>query len=204
MSATAGDGQSFIAGDGVSWRRKAKSFVGMQLRQVPCLQAIVPALSCCKSRSRKYQTLGQDEDDDSAALQDDRQHVNRTFGLVMIRIAMFFAVTVTIKMMVQNRKLQGDYDYYGGGANSSAASTDGASDATDFDAMKEYAKDNFHRDSPIVLFMAVVEILACGACATTAASMYRRRRHQVQQPQLCLPYPQLPHLQPKVVLHQPH
>lgn len=182
MSAAGGDGQSFITGEAESWRRparKAKSFVAQQLRQVPCLHAILPALSCCKSRSSKYQTLGQDEDDDSAALQDDRQRVNRRFGLVMIRVAMFCAVAITIKLMVQNRGLSPD-DYYGGGTNSSAVSTE--DDVTDLDAMKEYAKDAFHRDSPIVLFMAVVEILACGACATTAAAMYRRRRHQLQHP----------------------
>lgn len=176
--------------ESVPWRRRAKGLVSQQLRQFPCLHAILPALSCCKCRSKSYQTLGQDEDDDSAAMQDVRQNINKTFGTAMIRTAMFVAVAITIKLVVTNRRLNRDYNYgYIDEADGSSTTTSGPeanpykepSDA-DLKAMEEMAKESFHRDSPIVLYMAVIELLACGACATTAASMYRRRRHQLQHP----------------------
>jgi len=40
----------------------------------------------------------------------------------------------------------------------------------------------FKRDSPIVLYIGALELLVCGACAHTAALMYRRRRHALQHP----------------------
>jgi hypothetical protein len=53
------------------------------------------------------------------------------------------------------------------------------------DHIEETEEEAFQRDSPIVLYMAVIEILACGACALTAASMYQRRRHQICHPSEC-------------------
>uniref|UniRef100_A0A7S2ICW5 Uncharacterized protein n=1 Tax=Zooxanthella nutricula TaxID=1333877 RepID=A0A7S2ICW5_9DINO len=42
--------------------------------------------------------------------------------------------------------------------------------------------EEFQRDAPLVLYLAAVELLICGACAQTAATMYTRRRHALRHP----------------------
>merc|ERR1719277_484724 len=49
-------------------------------------------------------------------------------------------------------------------------------------SVKEIDKQEFKRDAPIVLYLGAVELLICGACAQTAATMYTRRKHALRHP----------------------
>lgn len=160
-----------LKGNKKSWRRRVRGFVNLTLRQVPCLHAALPALACfrcCKSSSEKYHSLGQDEDNDGGGVEDHRQKFNQTFGLVMTRCALLCTVGITVKIMLMS-------------PNFEPVNTENASRSAE-DGSYGDAVDDFRRDSPIVLYMAAIELLACGACALTAASMYKRRRHQIVHP----------------------
>jgi len=162
------DANSMVAalGDAKSWKRRARSFFASHLRQVPCLYAALPALACFKCcKSRNYQTLGQDEEGDNGGAEDHRQKFNQTFGLVASRTAVLCAVGITVKLITTNPGFQ-------------PAGADGRREPDTYDN----PVDEFKRDSPLVLYMAVIELLACGACALTASSMYTRRRHQLVHP----------------------
>merc|ERR1719330_2014363 len=43
-------------------------------------------------------------------------------------------------------------------------------------------ENEFQRDKPVVLYIAGFELLVCGACAHTAAMMYKRPRHALRHP----------------------
>ncbi|CAE7248635.1 unnamed protein product [Symbiodinium necroappetens] len=47
---------------------------------------------------------------------------------------------------------------------------------------EEYERLRFQEDSPLVLYLATVEMLICGSCAATAAAMYSRQGHQLRHP----------------------
>ncbi|CAE6944806.1 unnamed protein product [Symbiodinium sp. CCMP2592] len=49
-------------------------------------------------------------------------------------------------------------------------------------ATEEYERLRFKEDSPLVLYLATVEMLICGSCAATAAAMYSRQGHQLRHP----------------------
>ncbi|CAK9028200.1 unnamed protein product [Durusdinium trenchii] len=48
---------------------------------------------------------------------------------------------------------------------------------------EEYEWLRFKEDSPLVLYLATVEMLICGSCAVTAAAMYQRRGYQMEHPE---------------------
>mmetsp|Transcript_44920 Transcript_44920/g.103826 ORF Transcript_44920/g.103826 Transcript_44920/m.103826 type:complete len:635 (-) Transcript_44920:70-1974(-) len=143
------------------WRRRTtkrlKEVAQLHLRQLPCLHALLPVLRCRKRKS--YQTLGQDEEGDGTEVEDRRQSVNMAFGRLMVRVALLAMIGLTVLFVVRNRSMPGD---------------------TDFHQLTE--AQQFSRDSPVVLYIAAVELLVCGACSHTAAQMYRRRRHAVRHP----------------------
>jgi len=141
------------SGPGRRLQRLARS----QLRQLPCLHSVLPNGRCLK-RSQ-YQSLGQDEDGEGADAEDARQHFNQTFGRTLVKFALLCIVGIMVLVVVRTGPLQ---------------STDESETFTE--------EDEFKRDSPIVLFLAAVEILICGACAHTAALLYKRRRHALTHP----------------------
>merc|ERR1719162_894107 len=87
-------------GDKKSWRRRIRSWISLHLRQVPCLDAIVPAFvrNRCR-RSEKYQSLGEDEERDNAGALDHRQNLNQNFGIAVTRIAMIAAIAIVVKVI---------------------------------------------------------------------------------------------------------
>jgi len=151
---------STAVGDRKSWRRRIKQFAGHHLRQLPCLHAIVSNVRCWKRK--RYQTLGDDEED--SAVEDQSQQVNMIFGQVVIKAAMFFMIGTTILLMVT-------------GANEPRQQ-----EPDEKESPATYDADDFKRDSPIILYLATVEILICGACAHTAATMFQRRYHALKHP----------------------
>jgi len=127
-----------------------------QLRQLPCLHAAFSTFGRgCKRK--QYQTLGQDEEDDGFEAEDESQSVNAVVGSTLVKVAMLMMVGTTVLLAVRNRS---------------------------FVASKDLVeREEFSRDSPLVLlYIAAVELLVCGACAHTAALMYKRRRHSIRHP----------------------
>ncbi|CAJ1375065.1 unnamed protein product [Effrenium voratum] len=136
------------------WRRRLKHLAALHLRQIPCCHAVVQSLRCFK-RSR-YQSLGQEEGEEV----DKRQNVNVVFGQVMMKVALVAMIAVTILCLVRTKTL---------------------SDLERLESSDEWLR--FKEDSPIVLYLATVEMLICGSCAVTAAAMYQRRGHQMKHPE---------------------
>jgi hypothetical protein len=94
-------------------------------------------------------------------VEDHRQKLNETFGLVMTRASTLCAIAIVVKLVATNQRF---------------------SEGAELQTTELTPAEEFRRDSPIVLFMAALEMLACGACALTAAAMYRRRRHRLVHP----------------------
>jgi len=92
-------------GNGESWKKKAKNFVALHLQQVPCLHAVVPAMQCW--RRGRYQSLEQEEDANGAALHDQSQKVNKSFGRLMIKLAIFIMIGLTIMLSFRNSSWNG-------------------------------------------------------------------------------------------------
>jgi len=137
--------------------KRLRDAARLHLRQLPCLHAILPTLRCWKRKS--YQTLGQDEEGDGAEVDDKRQDVNLIFGKLLTKIAFLAMIGLTVLFLVRSR-----------------ANPDG----DPYDVVTR--EEEFARDSPIIMYIACVELLICGACSHTAALMYRRRRHAMRHP----------------------
>jgi len=142
-----------------SWNKLVKKVLRKvarsQLRQLPCLHA---AFSTCSRRfqRKKYQTIGQDEEDDGTEVDDQSQNVNTMVGNALVKVSMLTMVGTTVLLAVRNGSLVGSKDM----ADS----------------------EEFRRDSPLVLYIGAIELLVCGACSHTAALMYKRRRHAIRHP----------------------
>jgi len=159
-----------VVGGGRSWKWRAKHFVGSHLRQVPCLDACVQVVPKTLRfwRRRKYQTLGQGEQDDGTEVEDKRQSINHAFGGLVIKVAMLCMIGVTVLTMVQNSKYE-----------------EQAKDRLPEEMGAEPSDEEFRRDAPLVLYLGALELLICGACAQTASNLYTRRRHALKHPQDC-------------------
>jgi len=137
-----------------------KQFIALHVRQLPCLHAVISSVPKCWKRGR-YQTLGQDEEGDGHEIEDKRQQVNETFGQVMIRTSLFLFIGITVLSLVRNKDVEG------------------ALERTDLSQLND---EEFKRDSPLILYTGAIEIMICGACAHTAACMYKRRRYALRHP----------------------
>jgi len=160
---------SFSSGQS-SCRKTLKQLVAHHVRQCPCLLALIPQMPC-RRRSESYRTLGQDEEESGVQVTDDRQVVNKRYGQVMVRLAILLAVGVTIKATMNSSQIRM--------ANAEKEHVANSPAKAEVPLTRE---QEFHRDAPVVLYMAVIEILASGACALTASMMYLRRRHSLQHP----------------------
>jgi len=136
--------------------KRVQSILRLQLRQVPCLQAVLPTCRCLQRT--QYQSLGQNEEDDCAEVEDKRQSTNEVFGGIMVKSSMVVVIALTAMMLARNNGMQGKK----------------------LDSLTE--DQEFERDSPIVLYLAAFELLVCGACARTASVMYKRRKHALLHP----------------------
>eukprot|EP00929_Paragymnodinium_shiwhaense_P003575 TRINITY_DN104150_c0_g1_i1.p1 TRINITY_DN104150_c0_g1~~TRINITY_DN104150_c0_g1_i1.p1 ORF type:complete len:714 (+),score=163.09 TRINITY_DN104150_c0_g1_i1:130-2271(+) len=165
------------AGTSGSWKKRIKGCIASQVRQVPCLHAAVQPLSklACWNK-RRYQTLGQSEEDDGGEIFDDRQSVNEMFGNIILKIGGFFLLAVTVLYLVLTPKYQPVYQE-DDEAYEEFMTTFGKSKYTE-----EHDRQMFQHDAPMLLYLGVIEILVCGACAQTAAAMYKRRRHALKHP----------------------
>jgi len=105
-----------------------------------------------RCKRKQYQALGQDEEDDDVNLDDQSQSENRVVGNTLVKVGMLMMAGITVLLALRI----------------------GSSDA------KKH--DEFSRISPLVLYIAALELLVCGACSHTAAVMYERRRHTIRHP----------------------
>ncbi|CAE7393823.1 unnamed protein product [Symbiodinium microadriaticum] len=143
-------------GDRQSWRKRLKHVASLHLRQIPCLHAVVRSLRCFK-RSR-YRSLGQEDGEEEVL--DQQQQVNFTFGQAVMKLSLVCMVAVTVLCLVRS----------------------GGEEDLDPRDTEEYERLRFQEDSPLVLYLATVEMLICGSCAATAAAMYSRQGHQLRHP----------------------
>mmetsp|Transcript_747 Transcript_747/g.2177 ORF Transcript_747/g.2177 Transcript_747/m.2177 type:complete len:641 (+) Transcript_747:108-2030(+) len=146
-------------GGGRSWKRRLKHFVGLQVRQVPCLHAIVHNIRCWKRQ--QYQVLGEDEEGNVLMADDRSQGANAVLGQCMVTLGLLCMVGITAMFYVTSE----DEPPLAGAGNH-----------------KDLYREEFRQDSPIILYMGAIEILLCGACAHTAALMFKRRRHAIKHP----------------------
>lgn len=128
--------------------------VRLQLRQLPCLQMVLPNCRCLK-RSR-YQSVGQDEEEDGTESEDMRQNFNKAFGRALVKLSLIFMVLITGILLFRKPS------------------------SRDVETLTE--AEIFKRDAPLILYIAAIEVLICGACAHTAAVMYKRRVHALKHP----------------------
>ncbi|CAK0832282.1 unnamed protein product, partial [Prorocentrum cordatum] len=56
----------------------------------------------CLKRGR-YESLGEDEDGEGVAAQDQRQNLNRTVGQVLVKVALVLLVLVTVLVMYRSK-----------------------------------------------------------------------------------------------------
>eukprot|EP00927_Polykrikos_kofoidii_P052244 TRINITY_DN46023_c0_g1_i1.p1 TRINITY_DN46023_c0_g1~~TRINITY_DN46023_c0_g1_i1.p1 ORF type:complete len:691 (-),score=129.32 TRINITY_DN46023_c0_g1_i1:166-2238(-) len=147
-------------------RRRLKVCVASQIRQVPCIHVVLERFRkkfCGKGR---YESLGQEEEGEAgteANLTDDRQSVNQILGQVLVKVGVFLMISVTAVLVLRETS----FDKNGSEADSLGGN---------------YDRIQFWRDSPMILYLAAIEVLICGACAHTASTMYRRRRHALRHP----------------------
>lgn len=148
-------------------KRRMKHFIGQHIRQVPCLDAVVRAIPDKLRfwRRRRYQTLGQGEDEDGTEVGDQRQDLNYKCGSVLVKLGFFFLIAVTVLCLMQTETYGKDL------ANATAWSDE------------EWNEAQFLRDAPLLMYVGACELLICGACAQTAANLYTRRRHALKHPQ---------------------
>lgn len=139
----------------IPWRRRFKGLVVSHLQQVPCLLQGFKALPCYKYfKKSRYRQLGDEEEEDDDSAEDESQSLNSSFGRHMTRIAVVVFVITAIKTS-QNSK---------------------GRDPLTYQSEQEIQEQEFQRNVSIALYLAVLEILACGASASTAAALYSRRR----------------------------
>lgn len=141
-----------------------KHAVKVHLRQIPCLQGI-----CWACKRRRYQSLEQEE---GGEIQEDkRQCFNRIFGKAMTRLSFLLIAGLTAFVF-----WEGD----------PAAEAGPRAQMGDWQGIpkQEIEKIEFKTDSPLVLYLAVMELLVCGATASTAAALYTRKGHSSRHPSL--------------------
>eukprot|EP00913_Durusdinium_trenchii_P015841 g14887.t1 len=110
-----------------------------------------PMPSCCGTRLSLLQT---------DAVEDKRQNVNVLLGEVLMKASLAGMIGVTVLCLVRTQGFTED-------------EMDKLADVRVVD--EEYEWLRFKEDSPLVLYLATVEMLICGSCAVTAAAMYQRR-----------------------------